>query len=196
MASNLLTYTATEFNSIPGSMDFAKGFAEANTSSLLLQEIGQAFLKQQINSSLGVALVHSHFDLAHHEMLANIGNMAVSWNINNKVSGLANTSSWWFTKDGVMPYEFTYGGVKVSMGDHMREFLSEYRSVLEKNHTSHIFGLYTLDEVSPAPAAPTVEFTSGRANIILPFDENPSEGGVVEAMWQTQQGMSITSSSC
>ena len=129
-------------------------------------------------------------------MLVNIGNVAVPWSTNNEASGLAKPSSWCFTKDGMMPYEFAYGGVKVSMDDHMREFLSECRSVLEKNHASHIFGLCTLDGVSPAQTAPTVEFTSGRANITLPFDANPSEGGAIEAMWQIQQGMSITSSSC
>ena len=49
MASNLLPYTAAEFNSMPDIMDSAKGFEEANASGLLLQEIGQAFLKHQVN---------------------------------------------------------------------------------------------------------------------------------------------------
>ncbi|ERF73704.1 hypothetical protein EPUS_00958 [Endocarpon pusillum Z07020] len=196
MASNLLPYTAAEFNSIPDIMDSAKGFEEANTSGLLLQELGQALPKREVNCSLGVTLVHRHYDLAQYEMLVNIGNVAVPWNTNNEASGLANPSSWCFTKDGVMPYVFTYGGVKVSMGDRMRESLSGYRSILEKKHTSHIFGLCTLDGVSLAQAAPTVDFTSRRANITLPFDENPSEGGAIKAMWQIQQVMSINSSSC
>lgn len=64
MAANLPSYTAAEFNSIPDIVDSAKGFEEANTSGLLLQEIGQALLKHQVNSSLGLTLVHRHFDLA------------------------------------------------------------------------------------------------------------------------------------
>lgn len=196
MALDSLPYTAANFNSIPNIMDSAKQFKEANVSGHLMQEIGQAFLKHHVNSSLGVALVHRHFDLAQHEMLVNIGNVAVPWNTHDDVSGLANPSSWCFTKDGVMPYEFTYGGVKVPLDDHLGEFLSEYHAILEKNHASHILGLCTLDGVPADGDAPTMEFTSGRANITLPFDVNPSEGGATEAMWQIQRGMSRNSSPC
>lgn len=171
-------------------MDSANQFKEANASGALMQEIGQAFLKHQVQSTLGVALVHRHFDLAEHEILVNVGNVAIPWDSNDETSGLANPSSWCFTKDGVMPYEFTCRGVKVPMDDHMKEFLSDYHAIFEKNHASRVLGLCTLAGVPAEGEAPTMEFTSGRANITLPFDVNPSEGGATEAMWQIEQGMS------
>lgn len=96
----------------------------------------------------------------------------------------------------MMPYEFTYGGAKISMDHHIREFLCDYHAILDKNHASHILGLCTLDGVSTESEAPTMEFTSGRANITLPFDVHQSKGRATEAMWQIKQGMSRTMLSC
>jgi hypothetical protein len=172
-------------------MDSATQFKEINASGLLMQQVGQAFLKHQVHSTCGVALVHRHFDLAQHEMLINIGNVAAPCDTNDVASGVAKPSSWCFTRDGVMPYEFTHGSAQVSMDDHMKDFLADYCTILEENHASHILGLCTLDGVPAGSDVTSVEFTSGRANITLPFDVDPSEGGAVGAMWQIEQGTSI-----
>lgn len=79
MAFQKIPYTAADYNTIPDIMDSAEQFKEANASGLLMQEIGQAFLKHQVMSTFGVALVHRHFDLAQQEMLVNLGNVAVPW---------------------------------------------------------------------------------------------------------------------
>jgi hypothetical protein len=190
MAVQLQPYQASEFNSIPDIMDSVKQFQETNASGLM-QEVGQAFLKHQVHSILGVALVHRHFDLAQREKLVNIGNVALPCAAHEAASALAaNPSSWCFTKDGVMPYEFTHQGAHVSMDDHMQDFLAEYRAILEKNQASHILGHCTLDGMPAENHPPSMEFTSGRANITLPFDVHASEGDAAEAMWQIGQGMS------
>ena len=36
-----------------------------------------------------------------------------------------------------------------------------------------------------------MEFTSGRANITLPFDVDPGDGQSVEAAWQVHEGIVI-----
>ena len=178
-------------NSIPDIMDSVMQFQATNVSGLLMQEVGQTFLKHQVHSTLGVTLVHRHFDLAQHEMLVNIGNVALPCATHQVASALtANPSSWCFSKEGLMPYEFTHRSAHVSVDDyHMQGFLADCLAILEKHRANHILGLCTLDGVPAESDAPSLEFSSGRANITLPFDVHASEGGAADAMWQIEQGM-------
>lgn len=187
MAVELLPYSATHFNQLPGIMESAKQLDKIGASESLFRQIGEVFLKYQVQSILGVALLHQHFDLEEREVLVNIGNVAVPWD-NQKLESV-QPSSWRFTKDGLMPYEFTYKGTEIAMDNRIREFLSEYKTVLENTDLKNVLGLCTLDGVNSASVTPTMEFTSGRANITLPFDVNPSGGGAVDAMWQIKQGI-------
>jgi hypothetical protein len=69
----------------------------------------------------------------------------------------------------------------------VQSFLAEFRSIIDKWNLVDAFGICSLKEGSiDEPVA--VEFTSGRANITLPFDAVPDDGNVVDAMWQFSSG--------
>ena len=83
-----------------------------------------------------------------------------------------------------MPYEFTHAVPATSFdGQNMQAFLLELNTVLAKRNVMDILGIYFLRN-SPIDSPRTMEFTSGRANITLPFDIAPDDGNVTDAMWQ------------
>jgi len=65
----------------------------------------------------------------------------------------------------------------------MQSFLLELAAILEKGHLANILGICSLPEKS-LDRPTTMEFTSGRANITLPFDIAPHDGNVIDAVWQ------------
>lgn len=55
--------------------------------------------------------------------------------------------------------------------------------MLKKAGLQNILGICSLGGRS-RDAPTTMEFTSGRANITLPFDITPNDGNTIDAMWQ------------
>lgn len=65
----------------------------------------------------------------------------------------------------------------------MQPFILELGSILEQRALSEILGICSLKEnCTNRPA--TIDFTSGRANLTLPFDIVPHDGNTIDAMWQ------------
>lgn len=186
MALEILPYSAERHNAPPGIDESGQRFAELNAAAVL-DTIGRLFVKHQVEQTFGLALVHQHFDLESDEKLLNVGNVAVPCKANDGLDeDQINPSAWAVADGGVSPYEFTYGGTKVPLDAHT-EFLAELSSAIKGHGLSENLGLCTLDEVG-ACDQPSMEFTSGRANMTTPFDLNPSEGGAVDAAWQVKRG--------
>ena len=186
MALNVLPYAVEHYNSLPELRLVKDQFESARASEILFTEIGKAFVKHHVENTLGVILIHNHFLLEHHEMLVNVDSVAVPWDTTSGATELAGlkASAWRFTEQGLVAYEFAHAAVVVSLHCHqMQTFLLELRAILEKWNLANILGICALSEMS-LNRPTTIEFTSGRANITLPFDIAPHDGNVIDAMWQ------------
>lgn len=65
----------------------------------------------------------------------------------------------------------------------MQPLLAEFRAIVHRWNLANILGICSLKQEN-IDGPVSVEFTSGRANITLPFDVAPDDGFVVDAMWQ------------
>ena len=186
MAVNVLPYAVEHYNSLP-ELRVVKGqFESARASEILFTEIGRALVKHHVENILGVILLHNHFLLEPHEMLVNVDSVAVPWDTASGAKELASVkaSAWRFTENGIVAYEFAHAAEEVALQCHqMQTFLLELGAILEKWNLANIFGICALSEKN-LDRPTTMEFTSGRANITLPFDIAPHDGNVIDAMWQ------------
>lgn len=185
MAIQILPYAVDFYNSLP-ELYAANHQLQSIDASVLFTEIGRTFLNHQVENMLGLALLHNHFLLEPYEMLVNVDSVAVPWDIRSCCKELAdvNASAWRFNEKGLTPYEFTYAAFKTPLeGSPMQAFLTDLFTILKKQNIVNLFGICSLRENS-IDGPPTMEFTSGRTNITLPFDISPSDGNEVQAMWQ------------
>ncbi|KAL9066408.1 MAG: hypothetical protein Q9157_007153 [Trypethelium eluteriae] len=186
MAVPLIAYTVEHYNSLP-ELRLAKECIEAkHASKVLVDELADTFVQYGVEKELGVTLLHNHFLMEPKEMLVNVDSVAVPWNKDSGAEELGdvNASSWRFMEGGLMPYEFTYHGRKVPLDSfHLQRFLEAVRTILDTFGLMDIFGICLLDGKKIDSSA-TIEFTSGRANITLPFDIGPYNGVGIDAMWQ------------
>ena len=93
-------------------------------------------------------------------------------------------ASWCFTNEGLAPYEFTHRGVKITETPRLQVFFEELGNLLKNRNLDDVLGVCSLDG-QPRHAPATMEFTSGRANITLPFDITPKDGSTIDAIWQS-----------
>jgi hypothetical protein len=118
-------------------------------------------------------------------MLVTVGPVVIPWDVreNSKELDAVSPTSWRFVKEGLTPYEFSHASNPISWDSGVKDFLVDFRAVLEKWSLTDTLGVCTVRPGSMTEPA-GMEFTSGRANITLPFDTAPSEGGSIDAMWQ------------
>lgn len=183
MAIPVLPYKVKHYNSLPELQVANSQFECVRASNTLFTEIGKAFVNHHVENKLGVALLHNHFLLEPCEMLVSIDSVAVPWDTRNSTETV-NASSWRFTENGIAPYEFTHEAPEIRLDcQPMQSFLLELRAILMQWNLANILGICSLNE-KPIDRPATMEFTSGRANITLPFDIAPNDGNNVDAMWQ------------
>jgi hypothetical protein len=186
MSTKILPYTSQHYNSLPSIAEAGSSLTPTDIA-LLTSTIGQVCIKHNVQKYFGITLLHNHFPLSDNEMLVSIGSVAVPWKTTSRAPELRDIkgSSWRFTDQGIVPYEFAYDvDSRVDLSDFL-PFLSELRIVLERLDLMGklgvcVFASEDLDNTTQ------VEFTQGRANITLPFDIAPEEGTnrSIEAVWQ------------
>lgn len=182
----VLPPSVDHFNSLPGIAESDEAFQNYCTPKML-SDICAVFLKHQAQHIYGLALVHQHFDLEADEKLVNIGNVAVPLKT-DFVSAPIVATRWAFSAEGVIPYEFSTKGRQIDMNQHY-DFIHELGKLVHSCGLSDNLGLCSLDSIVDTTKEPTMEFTSGRANITLPFDIDPEDGQSVEAAWQVHEGI-------
>lgn len=179
MAIPILPYSVEHYNSLPELCEAEDQFKSSGASEILFTEIGPALVRHHVENILGVVLLHNHFLLNQNEKLVDVGHVAIPC-----AEELPNVSasSWRFIDEGIAPYEFVRSATETSLAQ-MEPFLAEFRTIINKRSLDHVFGICSLKEES-IDGPVTTEFTSGRANITLPFDITPNDGNLVDAMWQ------------
>ena len=182
MAITFLPYSVHHYNSLP-ELEEAETHFKSAESDLLFDKIGRVFIKHHVENRFGVVLLHNHFFLENNEILVNIGNATVPWDITSGAKELEEVGpcSWRFVDDGLTPYEFVHSkGTWTSSDDIPLAFLQDFYKTIEAHNLTDVLGLCLV----PGNDAVMTEFTSGRANITLPFDIAPGDGWLVDAMWR------------
>ncbi|PKK49171.1 hypothetical protein CI102_7237 [Trichoderma harzianum] len=177
----VLSPSVDHFNSLPDIAESNKAFQDVCTQNML-SDIYAVFLKHRVQTIYGLVLVHQHFDLESDEKLVNIGNVAIPLKT-DIVSTSITATRWAFSGEGVIPYEFSTEGLQIDMNQHY-DFIHELGKLIHSFGLSDYLGVCSLDSIAGTTEGPTMEFTSGRANITLPFDIDPKEGQSVEVAWQ------------
>jgi hypothetical protein len=67
-------------------------------------------------------------------MLVTVGPVAIPWDVreNSKELDAVSPTSWRFVKEGLTPYEFTHASNAISWDSGIKDFLVDFRAVLEK----------------------------------------------------------------
>ncbi|KYK59810.1 hypothetical protein DCS_00944 [Drechmeria coniospora] len=184
--TSVLPYSPQHYSSLP-SIEDASETLTSDAVALLTSAIGHVFVKHQVQKLFGIVLLHNHFTLKDDEILVNFGSVAVPWKTTSSAKQLLDVkgSAWRFTKDGLVPYEFTHYAYPAADIGGFQSFLSELRDLLCSFGLVEKLGICALQD-GVGDRAPQVEFTQGRANITLPFDIDPTEGpdNSIEASWE------------
>ena len=184
--SILLPPSSDHFNSLPDIKQSDCTFKKRCTPKVV-SDICQIFREYQVQNIFGLALLHQHFEIQQNEKLITFGNVAVP-TISSPESLSLATSRWAFSGNKFIPYEFTAGAENIDMDNHVA-FLNEMSQALHASGLTDNLGLCSAGSIAGKDSEPTMEFTSGRANITLPFDRNPLEGDSVDAAWNITNGM-------
>ena len=185
MAATFLPYSVHHYNSLPGLEEAETRFKSAE-SEILFDKIGQVFIKHHVENRFGAVLLHNHFFLKDNEILVNVGNATVPWDITSEAKELEEVGpcSWRFVDDGLTPYEFVHSkGTWTLLEDIPLAFLQDFHKTIKENNLVDVLGLCLVPENDTI----LTEFTSGRANITLPFDIAPGDGSLVDAMWRFRE---------
>lgn len=185
----ILPPSVDHFNSLPDIVESSEAFQEECRTKKTLSDICGLFLKHRVHLIYGLGLVHQHFDLEDGEKLVNIGNVAIPLKTDFASTSFAATR-WAFHGQGIIPYEFSIDARQIDMTQHSG-FIHELGKLIHSRGLANNLGLCLLDSISDTTKGPTMEFTSGRANITLPFDVDPDDGQSVEAAWQVHEGKSV-----
>ena len=192
--SVVLPPSSDHFNSLPEIIQSDHVFKKRCTPEVL-GDICQIFRKYRVQDIFGLALLHQHFEIQQNEKLVTFGNVAIP--IRSSPDGLSVAASRWaFSGDKLIPYEFTAGAENIDMDTHVA-FLVEMSQALRSSALADNLGLCSAGSIAGKDSEPTMEFTSGRDNVTLPFDRDPLEGNSVDAAWKITQGMNpLKTSGC
>ena len=185
MTLRILPYDITHYNSLPELHKADILFREANILVVLDTELATLFVAYRVEKTLGVVLLHNHFLMEPGEMLVTVGNSAVPWRMDSGAPELKDVvpKAWRFVNGDIVPYEFEHGASRVDLEDRsILPFIHALQQFLHEKALDGIIGICSLNgRAIERPS--TMEFTSGRANITLPFDVSPGDDDSIDAEW-------------
>jgi hypothetical protein len=106
----LQPYSSTVFNTLHSLHDADAEFKERNAATIMNSVLAGIFTKHNVNSHVGVQLLHRHFRLDNDERLVDAGGASVPWS--NEGSEALDSRilpvSWAFEGFAYHPYEFKF----------------------------------------------------------------------------------------
>jgi hypothetical protein len=150
----------------------------------------ELFVKHGVQNTLGMILLHRHFDLEDHEKLVESGNVSVPWsytqNDDNLHGGSVVPRSWILADNGLHPYEFGYnsfGGTEAYPAPpENTKFYIEFAKLLVKYGLSDIVGLTLVKPIDPSTMR--LEKTYRHANVVYELPAEAVDKDTVQAVWQ------------
>jgi hypothetical protein len=158
------------------------------------------FLRHGVHQTLGLAVLHRHFDLETGEKLVEYNAVTAPWRMPDSlkiIRGKVFPKSWVFGEDEELyPYEFGYdpyiggdtdggrgGGFAAVNFSHA--FVSEMRDLLKTYGLMRTYGVCLIEERVWDPSMPRLlEFTAGRTSVVVPLAVSEEETkSVVESTW-------------
>jgi hypothetical protein len=153
----------------------------SNSTSHLNRTI---FQKHAVDHELGLALTHRHFALQPGEQLVEYENVATPWltsTLNPVLKARLVPKTWAYVEGELYAYEFSF--VPAASTSDMKpyefkqEFLAEFREALLKYGLEETFGLARFPDTGPCDGVPMMEFTAGRANVMIPVSDGTEGAG-------------------
>ncbi|KAI9855296.1 MAG: hypothetical protein M1813_009835 [Trichoglossum hirsutum] len=196
-------YEDRMFNDLPMFSDVFRALEEKPVPDPVYDQIRSVFLRYSVYQTIGLTVLHRHFDLETGEKLVEYNSVSAPWRMPDSLKvpkGKVFPKAWAFDVDGELyPYEFGYDPDVVAPSDtgldggvynsttFNHAFIKEIRDVLTHNGLTRTHGLCLISPVVWDPSAPRMlEFTAGRTSIMIPLSDSMSAKeiqSVVEATW-------------
>lgn len=184
--SVLQPYSSSAFNALPSLHDAQVEFRDRNAAAIMNSVLAGVFTKHNVDSLLGVQLLHRHFGLDGDERLVDVGSASVPWSDGGSeaLDSRILAVSWAFEGDSYYPYEFRF----VPPGQELHEqavpepFFAEFNEALKTHGLQGVLGVRSLK--AGGGRKPEMEITKGRSNITFAYDSDAAESdNAVEASW-------------
>ncbi len=173
MAEVLQPYNAGVFNTLPDLPTAEESFVSKGGPDLVDKVLKPMIERYQLESKLGVGLLHRHFELEDSEKLVEFNNISLPWTSNgDDHSGGKILPSAWAVKDGgLTPYEFYYSPLGRDTHfnfDTAEPFVRQFIQAIGESNFEQTLSLRLFPGEGFSGA---LEITEGRANINLLPDQ-------------------------
>jgi hypothetical protein len=155
----------------------------------LFLSLRDIFRKYRVEKTLGLSLVHRHFDLSFGERLVEYENVAAPWvldDVDPQLHQYLQPKSWAFVDDQLYPYEYSFNPAepRSNTNEPDARFLAEFHAILKAHRLEKTLGLNRANHrIQLMGAMPMVEFTAGRANVLMPITKELEDTYLIEAEW-------------
>ncbi len=141
------------YNALPGIFEADKAAKDSNTLEKFLADAAPVFHKHEVNSEVGVFLLHKHNNLTSKKIMIEYegeysGESALITSART-ADEAALPARWAVSKSGeYMPLEFTYDAMAAASLSRLHEnskFLGEFSMLVRKHDVNNLFGLCLAD---------------------------------------------------
>lgn len=170
-------YEHSIYMSLPEFSVVAQAF-RARRGKHFINTVRELFLRHNIEDTLGVCLVHRHFDLAPDERLVEEGKTSTPWTLDRVNNANVIASAWAFRGGILYPYEFEVASAPGEAPQLPPAFLQDLYTLLLQNGYQDQLGI---NAYHPGPCYE--EHTAGRANILTEIVGDPGSDTTAPASW-------------
>ncbi|KAI0528351.1 hypothetical protein GGR58DRAFT_519114 [Xylaria digitata] len=181
MAVAVAEYSHTHFQGLP-TLEAARSKFETKNGPKLIEVTKDFFVREGMDRTFGLALMHRHFDIGEGEKLVEYEGTSAVWP--SVVNGMEDPHPhiWSFSQSGnLTPTEFRYSnGQSTKMGEKELAFFTKFKGLLDQYEVTDLFGLaqYPGDDFNG-----TCEITVGNTNINLKPADYPEDLVSVDTVW-------------
>ncbi|PUU77178.1 hypothetical protein B9Z19DRAFT_1128629 [Tuber borchii] len=163
---------------------------EKTVSKEMLGEVRSLFIRYGVHRTLGIMVLHKHFDMTPEEKLVEFGNVSTPWlvpeaNGDSVFGGKVVPRSWAFSSGHLYPIEFGFNPPTVENFPKMsfdQDFVVGLYGLLVGLGIGDLVGLTMLrEDIHDMPYG--IEKTVGRVSITLPITPETEPTQAVESVW-------------
>jgi len=144
----------------------------------VIRSLEALFRKHSVTDTLGVALLHRHFELKPDEVVVDLRGIATPWHIsslkNSNYQGIGAVLplSLMLIEGQPRAYEFYFDmDSSRSPVEIPKDFISEYEAILDTHGLKETLGLRVLRTTDDRPGGSTMEYSERYATFTIPMGE-------------------------